>query len=297
MSTRPSVKTVRGAGTVTLRPRPGKEPQVLVVHRPSYDDWTLPKGKLDADEYLPAAAARETWEETGVSVRLGVPIETMTYPVGGGLKTVHYWMGHVTAATRRKPDREVDKVVWLSPRNAINRLTYTDERALLLHGLALPVTTPLVIVRHAKAMERKNWTGRDQARPINARGRRQAAALVPLLDAYGVGRLASSSSTRCVQTLQPHAKEHRLEVEGWSTLSEEQAAEHPKAVRQLMKRLAKETALGGVPTAVCGHRPVLPAMLEALGITPRPLQTAAVVVAHLTPDGQTVAVEWHKPRL
>lgn len=290
-------KEITAAGTVTFRTSASGKLQTLVVHRPSYDDWTLPKGKLEPDEYLAAAASRETLEETGVSVRLGVPIQTISYPVGGGTKTVHYWKGVVTEAGRRKADKEVDKVSWLSPKNALARLTYPDEQQLLLHGLAVPDTVPFLIVRHAKAMERKNWSGRDQARPITERGRRQSNALTPLLAAYGVGKLASSSSTRCVQTLQPFQKAVGFDIEKWSTLSEEQGEHKPKAVRQLVRRLAAEAAASGVPIAVCGHRPVLPAMLEAVAITPRPMQTAAVAVAHLDAAGQTVAVEWHRPRL
>ena len=65
----------------------------------------------------------------------------------------------------------------------------------------------------------------------------------------------------------------------------------------LMKRLIGETAASGVPRAICGHRPVLPLMLEALGVPNRPMLTAAVLVAHLSPEGETVSVEWHKPRV
>ena len=83
----------------------------------------------------------------------------------------------------------------------------------------------------------------------------------------------------------------------WSTLSEEQGEDKPKAVRQLIRKLAREAAASGTPLAVCGHRPILPLMLESVGVQPRSMQTGAVAVAHLTPDGETAAVEWHKPRL
>ena len=290
-------RQIAAAGTVTLRSRPGKDPQVLLVHRPSYDDWTLPKGKVEPDEYLAATAQRETFEETGARVRLGPPVSSMSYAVGGGMKTVHYWRGIVTQVSTRRPDKEVDRVAWLSPRNALARLTYPDEQQLLLKGLTLPDTTPFLVVRHAKAMERKNWTGRDQARPITERGRRQSNALVALLAAYGVARLASSSSVRCVQTLQPFARTTGQEIVKWSTLSEEQGEDKPKAVRQLIRKLAREAAASGTPLAVCGHRPILPLMLESVGVPARSMQTGAIAVAHLTPDGETAAVEWHKPRL
>ncbi len=289
-------KVTVAAGTVTLRSRDGKDPRVLLVHRPSYDDWTLPKGKLEPDEYEAVAAARETLEETGVKVALVGPLGDISYPVGGGRKLVHYWTARTLQAKPRKPDKEVDRVVWLGPRAAMARMTYDDEKKLVLKAFSLADTTPLLVVRHGKAMLRKNWSGRDQARPMTARGRKQSAALVPLFEAFDIRRLASSTSTRCVQTLRPYAREAGLEVEGWTVLSEEIGEENSRGVTTLMKRIAKEAAASGVPTAVCGHRPVLPTMLAALGIPPRPLQTSAVVIAHVDASGMAVAVEYHRPR-
>lgn len=283
------------AGVVALDPHAGREPRVLLVHRPAYGDWSLPKGKIHVDESVPACAVRETLEETGVTVRLGAPLGMITYPVGSGTKEVHYWRATAVSSKRRPPDAEVDKVVWLSVRAALTRMSYGDERALVDKALALPATTPFLIVRHGHAMLRKNWTGRDQARPVDARGRKQSAALVPLLSAYGVGRLESSSSTRCLQTMKPYAKASGLEVNGWSTLSEELASGNDKAVAKLMRRLTAASATHAMPTAVCGHRPVLPLMLRSVGFEPRPMQTSAVVVAHLDASGAATAHEFHKP--
>ena len=64
-----------------------------------------------------------------------------------------------------------------------------------------------------------------------------------------------------------------------------------------MRRLVNQSAGSGVPRAICGHRPVLPLMLEALGVPNRAMLTGAVLVAHLSPEGETVSVEWHKPRV
>ena len=293
----PPVRRVTAAGTVLLRTNKQGQQQVLLIHRPGYDDWSLPKGKIDADEYLPGCAARETVEETGVTPRLGVPVDQMRYPVAAGTKTVSYWRAEVISKRPRKPDSEVDQSRWMSIKRAIATVSHADEIPLIEQATTLPHTTPIVVVRHAKAMQRKVWTGRDQARPLDSRGRRQSELLVPLIRAYGVQRAVSSSSSRCMQTLKPFARATGLDVEGWATLSEEQAKDNPKAVTTLMQRLVKEALTADAPMVICGHRPVLPIMLTALGVVPRPLQPGAALIAHLDADGQTVAVEFHKPRV
>lgn len=290
-------RLISAAGTVTFRPGTNGVPDVLLVHRPRYDDWSLPKGKLAADEYLAGCAARETWEETAARVRLGVPVDRITYPVGGGVKEVRYWRARVADEGRHRAGTEVDEAAWFSVPRALRQLTYVDERAVLQQAVNLPDSVPLLIVRHAKAMARADWSGRDQARPLDERGRRQAKLLIPLLEAYGVQRLVSSSSVRCATTLQPFAKAAKLDLETWNALTEEQAKIDAQAVSTLMHGLAVEVAQSGVPTAVCGHRPVLPTMLEAAGVVAKPLQPGAALVVHLRPDADVLAVEVHNPRV
>lgn len=299
MSSAPSSTEPRqivAAGTIVIRPGvEGKKPAVLVVHRPGYKDWTLPKGKPTPGETMPVTAIRETAEETAAIVRLDVPVDRISYPVGGGIKTVYYWRASLTSIGRFKPNKEIDKVAWLTPAVALKRLTYADEAGLLQQALEQPVTTPLLIVRHGKAMLRKNWSQRDAARPLDSRGRQQADDLVPLLSAYHVEGLSSSTSTRCMQTLAPYAKQQRLDVNGWNTLTEELGEENEPAVTKLMARLANETAASGRAQAICGHRPVLPFMLESVGVAVRPMKPGETCVVHLTPTGEAVAVEWHPP--
>ncbi|MCW3156651.1 NUDIX hydrolase [Micropruina sonneratiae] len=290
-------RLVEAAGAIVLRRPKGRQLQVLVVHRPSYNDWSLPKGKLDPDEYLAGTAVREVVEESAVRIRLTHPVDRIQYPIPSGTKRVAYWLGTVVEQGRFKANAEVDRRAWLTIDSALRRMTYADERRLVEQAVTLPQTTPLLIVRHGKAMERKHWSGKDQLRQLSSRGRKQSKQLAPLLAAYGVQDLDSSTSARCMSTLGPYAKAQRLDVKGWSTLSEEQAKDHPEAVRKLMKRLIGQTAASGVPRAICGHRPVLPLMLDALGVPDRPMLTAAVLVAHLSPTGETVSVEWHKPRV
>lgn len=293
----PIRRSVTAAGTVLVRTTAKGQRQVLLVHRPGYDDWSLPKGKINADEYLPGCAVRETLEESGVTARLGVPVDRIRYPISAGMKTVSYWRAEVVDAKRLKPNSEVDEARWYSVKKALATVSYPDEVPLIQQALELPETVPVLVVRHAKAMLRKFWTGRDQARPLDTRGRRQSELLVPLFQAYGVQRAISSSSTRCMQTLKPFAKGAKLDVEGWTTLSEEQSKDTPQAVTTLMQRLVGEAVATRTPTVICGHRPVLPIMLPAVGVPPRPLQPGAVLVAHLDATGATVAIEFHKPRI
>lgn len=282
---------VRAAGAVVLRGQ-GEAQEVLIIHRQRYHDWSLPKGKGKVDELAPQTAVREVLEETGATVRLGLRLPTIRYHVSKGRKDVEYWRAEAVAEAPFEPNHEVDKARWVSVDKAMRRLTYADERRVLSAALVTPHTTPLVLVRHGKAMLRKNWTGPDQKRRLTGRGRRQASELSQLLDAYGVGRLVSSSSTRCVQTLQPYADLRGLPIHTEDTLTEEEGTVHPDAVRSFIAGLFESIA---EPTAVCGHRPVLPAMFEGLGLTPRPMVVGEAIVIHRDDEGERVAVEVHKP--
>ncbi|MCB2412581.1 NUDIX hydrolase, partial [Demequina sp. TTPB684] len=115
---------VLAAGALVWRVRKG-ELQVLAVHRPRYDDWSWPKGKLDLGETLPACAVREVAEETGKVIELGQPLPTLRYPIGGGkVKIVRYWAAHVISpdtpaaiareAVKEASKNEIDSVKWLT---------------------------------------------------------------------------------------------------------------------------------------------------------------------------------------
>lgn len=291
------VKRIVAAGTVTLRIG-ATSPEVLLVHRPRYDDWTLPKGKLEAGEYLAACAVRETDEESSISTRLGLPITEITYPVGGGVKAVTYWVGHLVGERKHKPNSEVDQAAWFRLKDALRQDSYADEREVIRQAVNLPATTPLVILRHAKALSRSEWRGRpDHERGLDSRGQLQSKAVIPLLDAYGVRRIVTSTATRCLRTVRPFARAHELEVDARAAFTEEAGVPDPKTVTKQLRKLAAETATSGVPTVVCGHRPVLPAMLAGVGLEPHSLSPAAALIAHLAPSGKVVALEMHKPVL
>lgn len=278
------------AGVVVFREKGGVR-QVLLIHRPTYGDWTLPKGKPKSDEDLPVAAVREAFEETGVKVRLGVRLASVRYQVPKGKKQVFYWVGQFLSQRPRQPDSEVDKVKWFPLDEARLKLTYADEIAVLDEALAKNGhTNAVLIVRHGKAMERKYWSGPDQNRTLSARGRRQSQRLTDLLAAYGVTQVLSSSSKRCVLTVKPFCAEHGVPLEKVGLLSEEEAEGRDEDVRDYVAKLAKKAS---APIAFCGHRPVLPAMQRGLGVGPRQMLTAEVLVVHFRGD-KVVSVEAHK---
>ncbi|MDR1238078.1 MAG: NUDIX hydrolase [Propionibacteriaceae bacterium] len=289
-------RLVQAAGTVVLRPG-DSEPEVLLVHRKRYDDWSLPKGKLNPGEYLAECAVRETLEETAVAVRLGVPLNQVSYEIGDGLKSVSFWVAEAIRDFGHRPNEEVDKIRWLPASKAVSKVSYPEDPLIIKQAVSMPATTPFVIVRHGKAIARGDWSAADPIRPLADRGHHQSRLLIDLFHAYGVRKLASSTSTRCIQTFEPYARVEDIRIEGWATLSEEDAETEPAQVTALMERLVHNTARSGTPLAVCGHRPVLPLMLEAAGISPRPLRPSAVMVAHLAADGSTVALEHHRPLL
>jgi 8-oxo-dGTP diphosphatase len=136
---RPDPTTVRAAGVVLWRrSRYDGRIEIALIHRPRYDDWSLPKGKLKRGEETAAAALRETREETGMECVLGAPLPTTRYLVEGRPKEVRYWAAEATGGAF-VVNREVDQVVWLPPTAARHRLSNDRDRPLvdaLLRALA-----------------------------------------------------------------------------------------------------------------------------------------------------------------
>ncbi|WP_299539617.1 NUDIX hydrolase [uncultured Streptomyces sp.] len=129
--------TVRAAGCVLWRRAADDGAlEVCLVHRPRYDDWSLPKGKLKRDEDALDAAVREVLEETGHHCVPGAPLPTLRYEAHGRPKEVRYWEAEATGGSFT-PNDEVDRILWLPPAEARTRLTRPDDRIPLD---ALPVS-------------------------------------------------------------------------------------------------------------------------------------------------------------
>jgi len=125
-------KIVRAAGGVVWRRGDDGGVEVVLVHRPAYDDWTFPKGKHEDDETDEETARREVFEETGLSCRLGSELESIEYLDGRGRpKRVRYWAMTVESSTPRTPDDEVDESRWLPADDAEAALTYERDRSVL----------------------------------------------------------------------------------------------------------------------------------------------------------------------
>lgn len=289
----PQPRDVRAAGAVVFRP--GRE--VLLVHRPRYDDWSFPKGKLDPGEHATTAAVREVEEETGLHVRLGPPLPPQRYSTGQRMKTVDYWVGRVVGGddvSGYRPNDEIDRVAWIDRDEAAERLTYPHDRTLLTQARSLRRRThALVVLRHGEARSRKAWRADDRARPLLQTGRAQALRLVPVLAAYDVDRIVSSSSTRCLETVAPYAETVGVEVDRRARLSEEDAT--TSGVRSVVEDVVAGVDDRARGALLCTHRPVLPLVFSALGLPDPRLETGEMLVVHLR-KGTVVAAERHLVR-
>lgn len=291
-----SERTIEAAGGVVWRKHTststgGSKTEVLVIHRPKYDDWTLPKGKSDPGESLPEAAVREIQEETGLRVRLGVPLHQLEYSVAGGIKRVDYWCARVVGPAGTEgfvPNSEVDEVRWARPGEASKLLTYVHDRDILerfrtVRELKQHKARTLVILRHSQASPRNGFEGDDLERPLDDSGSVQAKDLIGVLAAYGVQAVVTSPALRCVQTVEPFAHSINTFLEIDDRMLEEAK---PSLIRRSVAALLEHKK----PTVVCTHRPNLPMILDELGLQPIDLQPGEALVIHHR-KGKVCAVE------
>ncbi|WP_291314693.1 NUDIX hydrolase [Corynebacterium sp. UBA2622] len=260
-------RTTLAAGAVLWRGETGDGGsvdgiEVACIHRPHYDDWSLAKGKVDPGESLVATAVREIAEETGYRVRLGKLLGKTVYPVKNTTKVVYYWTGEVTGG-EFVPNDEVDEIRWLPFDEAKKLVSYDLDRQVLEKAekrFRLPADARILYVRHARAHERKKWSGDDNLRPLDKKGRRQSEMLVPMLAPFEPQRIFSAQPDRCQTTVAPLADELGLDVHvdvrfgdaGW----EQSQVEAQKAFMSVVEQ--------GGTSVICGQGTIMPPMIAWL---------------------------------
>ncbi|GAA2657067.1 NUDIX hydrolase [Paractinoplanes durhamensis] len=284
---------VRAAGGVLHRSTDDGQTEVCLVHRPRYDDWALPKGKLDGDEHPLAGAVREVAEETGWT---GVPelrLPTVAYDLPDGTpKTVDYWLMRAETGGPVQDTDEVDQVAWLSPAEAAARVSYADERRILEQVAALPPVTAVVgLVRHAHAGERKEWKGNDALRPVDELGRAEAERIGAVLALLRPSRLIAATPLRCKQTLEPLAALlGGTPIVQDSAFAEPADADEAPAKAKLGAHRLLELRDGRSVPVICGQGKVMPTMLATLRDESDP-------EPYKTPKGDAWLLTWSGDRL
>lgn len=254
---------VLAAGALVWRLKNDKL-QVLVVHRPRYDDWSFPKGKAEPGESMVLTAIREVAEETGRQIVLGRYLgKARRRLVSGRKKRTLYWAAQVLpeagpgeglrAAVKPASKREIDKVRWWKAEKAARKLTHADDKRLLARLVdwyesgQLQVRS-LVLVRHAKAVSRATWgygINSEITRPlVMGRGQAQARDVAALLSAYGVGELVSSPWKRCVDTLAPYAHGCGLDLRSDEAFTEVSALTSPELMQASFRDLLERGSKG-----------------------------------------------------
>ena len=270
---------IHAAGAVLWRARAGGI-ETALVHRPRYDDWSIPKGKSEPGEHVLLTAVREVEEETGVRAALGRRLATQTYLVEGQPKQVEYWAARPVSAEPFTPGDEVDDLAWLPLPAARERLSYPRDVSVLDSFTAGPPdTAPMILLRHAAAVPKKVWreAGHDDlARPLSDLGHEQARALSELLRTFAPAQVVSSAARRCLETVTPYAEKAGVPVVSEPAFTvDSRAKDHGgddwMATRDARLRIA-EVVHSRRPVIICAHRQNLAWMLaEACEIAGAPV--------------------------
>jgi len=189
---------IRAAGALLWRENSELKIEIALIHRPRYDDWSLPKGKIEEGETSLLCAYREVIEETGITPVFGRELGSVEYKEPSGLKRVKYWSARAPYNSQEFViNEEVDEIKWLNPDEAHSLATHESDRTIIDNFLALePRTDTLIILRHTKALERGDWDGDDSLRTLDARGLEQSEFLIQHLKPFAIDEIYTSDYTR-----------------------------------------------------------------------------------------------------
>ena len=288
------VSQIIAAGAVVWRRNANDEVEIALIHRKKYDDWSIPKGKVEGEESLIACAYRETMEETGFEVRFGPVIGSISYSVGNVPKTVTYWSAKFLSERGTPNPGEVDQVRWMRISEAQTFLARDLDKKVIEDFLEIDLDTkPLILLRHAKAIERSEWAGEDTDRPLSSFGERQSRRLLSNLQPYVIEEMHSSSAVRCYETITPMARSMKIDFFFTDSLSEEVfTRDKERSIKYIHRLLVND-----YPVLACSHNPILPEVISSfvnkfgIEVTDIKLEPGDAWVAHHI-DREVVSVEY-----
>ncbi len=253
---------IRAAGALLWRETQERAIEIALIHRPRYDDWTLPKGKIEEGETALQCAYRELVEETGIKASFTRQLGSIDYMENGEGKRVIFWAAHCALnASTFIANEEVDQLRWLPSEEAIELSTYQSDREMIANFQSQEQRTDtLIILRHAKALERGDWDEPDSQRTLNEVGFDQAQLLIKHLEPFAIDEVYTSDYTRCVQTVTPLAHARGLSITAVPSLNEQTFEEDPSRAVAFANALKQDEK----NIVICSHNPVIPTMLRGI---------------------------------
>jgi 8-oxo-dGTP diphosphatase len=253
---------IRAAGALLWRDNSDLSLEVALIHRPRYDDWSLPKGKLEMGETALQCAYREVQEETGIRATFTRQLGTVEYEESGQEKRVKYWAAHCALTNSEfVPNEEVDQLKWLSPNQALEQATHNSDKSIIEKFISEEQhTDTLIILRHTKSLERGDWDEEDSHRTLDETGFDQAQLLIKHLEPFAIDELYTSDYTRCVQTVTPLAHARGLSITTVPSLNEESFELDPEKAISFANALKQDEK----NILICSHNPVIPSMLRGI---------------------------------
>jgi 8-oxo-dGTP diphosphatase len=253
---------IRAAGALLWREVDSRNLEIALIHRPRYNDWSLPKGKIEGGETALQCAYREVFEETGIKASLTRQLGTVEYQESGESKRVIFWSAHCSLDTGTfVVNEEVDELVWFTPEDALVKATHDSDRQIIDSFQAQePRTDTLIILRHTKALERGDWDEADSERTLDEVGFDQAQLLIKHLEPFAIDEVYTSNFTRCVQTVTPLSHSRGLNITQVPSLNEETFETDPQRAVAFANALKQDEK----NILICSHNPVIPTMLRGI---------------------------------
>lgn len=286
---------IKAAGAVLWRRIGDDLVQVALIHRPRYDDWSFPKGKVDAGESEISCAYREVLEETGFESVFGPELCKVEYAVDESTKTVRYWAARAVGDAKNVMDiEEVDQLIWVTIADAYDKLSRKGDHEVLKNFEKFGIdTTPLILLRHGKAITREEWSGDDGDRPLAQLGQLQSMRMLAMYLPFAITEIHTSDAVRCYETVAPMARSLSLDMFYWSELSEYAYEKDKKAAANVVNDIIES----GANAIVCGHNPVIPGIVakfigkKSFKQLDHGLMPGESWILHHR-DGEIIAIDW-----